>query len=43
MEQMIPKPTIKKVWPLMAPVERIAIWEDACLAWTHAADWYVRR
>jgi hypothetical protein len=37
MEQVIPKPLAKKAWPLMTPEERLAIWEDARLAWTHDA------
>ena len=37
MERLIPKPTVKKAWPLMTPAERLAIWEDARLAWTHDA------
>jgi hypothetical protein len=37
MEQVIPKPMIKKAWPLMTPAERLAIWEEARLAWTHDA------
>ena len=37
MEQAIPKPPVKKAWPLMTPSERLAIWEDARLAWTHGA------
>ena len=37
MEQVVPKPTIKKAWPLMTPAERLAIWEEARLAWTHDA------
>jgi hypothetical protein len=37
MEQVVPKPTIKKGWPLMTPAERLAIWEEARLAWTHNA------
>jgi hypothetical protein len=37
MEQMIPKRPLNKAWPLMTPAERLAIWEDARLAWTHAA------
>jgi hypothetical protein len=35
MEQVIAKDPIKKAWPLMTPVERLAIWEEARLAWTH--------
>jgi hypothetical protein len=35
MEPVLPKPPVKKAWPLMTPVERLAIWEDARLAWTH--------
>jgi hypothetical protein len=35
MEQVIPKPPIKKAWSLMTPAERLAIWEEARLAWTH--------
>ena len=38
MEQVIPKPPIKKAWPLMTPAERLAIWEEARLAWTHDAS-----
>jgi hypothetical protein len=37
MEQVIQKRPRKKIWPLMTPAERLAIWEDARLAWTHAA------
>ena len=37
MEQVIPKPPVKKAWPLMTPAERLAIWEDARLAWIHDA------
>ena len=37
MEQVIPKTPLKKVWPLMTPAERLAIWEEARLAWTHDA------
>jgi hypothetical protein len=37
MEQVIPKPPIKKAWPLMTPAERLAIWEEARHAWTHDA------
>ena len=33
MEQVIPNPPVKKAWPLMTPAERLAIWEDARLAW----------
>jgi hypothetical protein len=35
MEQVIPKPLLKKAWPLMTPAERLAIWEEARLAWSH--------
>jgi hypothetical protein len=38
MEQVIPTPPVKKAWPLMTPAERLAIWEDARLAWTHRAE-----
>ncbi len=34
MEQVIPNPPVKKAWPLMTPAERLAIWEDARLAWS---------
>jgi hypothetical protein len=34
MEQVIPNPRQKGL-PLMTPVERLAIWEEARLAWTH--------
>ena len=37
MEQVIPQPPVKKAWPLMTPAERLAIWEEARLAWTHNA------
>jgi hypothetical protein len=37
MAQVIPNPSVKKAWPLMTPVERLAIWEEARLAWTHDA------
>jgi hypothetical protein len=37
MEQVIPKPTIKKAWPLMTSAERLAIWEEARQAWSHEA------
>jgi hypothetical protein len=37
MEPVIPKPSVKKAWPLMTPAECLAIWEDARLAWTHDA------
>jgi hypothetical protein len=37
MEQVIPKPPVKKAWPLMTPAERLAIWEEARHAWTHDA------
>lgn len=37
MEQVIPKAPLKKVWPLMTPAERLAIWEEARQAWTHDA------
>jgi hypothetical protein len=37
MEQMIPRPPVKKAWPLMMPEERLTIWEEARLAWTHDA------
>ena len=37
MERVIPKPTVKKAWPLMTPAERLAIWEETRLAWTHDA------
>jgi len=37
MEQVIAKGPIKKVWPLMTPAERPAIWKEARLAWTHNA------
>jgi hypothetical protein len=37
MEQVIPKPPVKKAWTLMTPAERLAIWEDARLASTHDA------
>ena len=36
MEQVIPKTPLKKAWPLMTPAERLAIWEDARLAWTQS-------
>ena len=32
-----PETPVKKAWPLMTPAERLAIWEDARLAWTHDA------
>jgi hypothetical protein len=35
-EQMIRTP-VKKAWPLMTPAERLAIWEEARLAWAHDA------
>jgi hypothetical protein len=35
MEQMHSTPMVKKVWPLMTPAERLALWEEARLAWTH--------
>jgi hypothetical protein len=38
MEQVIPKPPAKKVWPLMTPAERLAIGEDARQAWMHDAE-----
>ena len=38
MEQVVPKPPVKKAWPLMTPAERLAIWEDARLAWTYDAE-----
>ena len=38
MEPVIPKPPLKKAWPLMTPAERLAIWEEARLAWTHDAE-----
>jgi hypothetical protein len=38
MAQVIPKPPVEKVWPLMTPAERLAIWADARLAWTHDAE-----
>jgi hypothetical protein len=34
---VIPKPLVKKAWPLMTPVERLVIWEDTRLAWIHEA------
>jgi hypothetical protein len=37
MEQVIAKGPIKKVWPLMTLAKRLAIWEEAWLAWTHNA------
>jgi hypothetical protein len=37
MEQVTPSPPVKKAWPLMTPAERLAIWEEARLAWTHYA------
>jgi predicted Fe-S protein YdhL (DUF1289 family) len=37
MEQVIPKPPVKKAWHLMTPAERLAIWEEARHAWTHGA------
>jgi hypothetical protein len=37
MEQMIPKRPVRKAWPPMTPGERLAIWEEARLAWTHDA------
>ena len=27
----------QEAWPLMTPAERLAIWEEARLAWTHDA------
>ena len=38
MEQVIPKTPLKKVWLLMTPAERLAIWEEARLALTHDAE-----
>jgi len=38
MEQVIPKALLKKVWPLMTPDERLAIWEEARHAWTHKVE-----
>jgi hypothetical protein len=38
MEQVTPTPPIKKAWPLMTPAERLAIWEEARLAWTHISS-----
>jgi hypothetical protein len=36
---VIPQLPVKKTWPLMRPAERLAIWEDTRLTWTHdAAD-----
>jgi hypothetical protein len=35
MEQVIAKGPSKKVWPLMTPAKRLAIWEETWLAWTH--------
>jgi hypothetical protein len=37
MEQVAAKVLIKKAWPLMPHAERLAIWEEARLAWTHDA------
>jgi hypothetical protein len=34
MEQVIPKPSVQKAWPLMTPAEPLAIWEEARLAST---------
>ena len=38
MEQLIPHVPLKKVWPLMTPDERLAIWEEARRVWTHYAE-----
>ena len=38
MEQVLPKPPVKKAWPFMTPTERLVIWEDARLAWTHDVE-----
>ena len=35
MEPVIPQPPIRKVWPLMTPAERLAIWQETRLAWAH--------
>ena len=43
MEQVIPKPPVKKAWPLMTPAERLAIWEESRLAWTHDAKAVIAR
>jgi hypothetical protein len=37
-EQVIPQAPLKKVWPLMMPAERLAIWEEARRVWTPNAD-----
>jgi hypothetical protein len=33
-----PETLVNQVWRLMTPAERLAIWEDARLAWTHDAE-----
>jgi hypothetical protein len=38
MEQVLPKPPVKKAWPFMTPAERLVIWEEARLAWTHDVE-----
>jgi len=38
MEQVNLKTPLKKVWPLMTPAERLALWEAARQAWTHEAE-----
>jgi hypothetical protein len=35
---VIPKSPVKQAWPLMTPAERLAIWAEAWLAWTHNAE-----
>jgi hypothetical protein len=37
MEQVIAKSPIEKVWPPTMPAKRLAIWEEAWLAWPHNA------
>jgi hypothetical protein len=38
MEQVNLKTSFKKVWPLMTPAERLALWDAARQAWTHEAE-----
>ena len=38
MEQVSSTTPLKKVWPLMTPAERLALWEEARQAWTQEAE-----
>jgi hypothetical protein len=43
MGQMIPKRPVRKAWSPMMPGERLAVWEEARLAWTHDAKGVIAR